>query len=185
MHFLPSGGGVCTRGTLRLQLFSTEFWSNGGDIFGKGQKRAPQGHFSTFFRDTPLPEGYRGDFAQYLTKNRIFPILAFWPKIAIFYNFFPPPDFPQCRVEVPGSHTDPRPRPAEIHQNMIANERPETDLHFLIAITSILGPHDLARISRKFPGKPRKSPKNPKIPPSGGGGSPGSHFLDFFAPILY
>ena len=42
---------------------------NGGDIFGNSEKRAPQGRFSTIFRDTPFPERYRGAFLGFLTND--------------------------------------------------------------------------------------------------------------------
>ena len=34
---------------LFTRLFYLYFWRTGGDIFGKGEKTAPRGHFSTFF----------------------------------------------------------------------------------------------------------------------------------------
>ena len=49
VHFLgPKKHTKFTR-ALFCRLFYYYFWRTGGDIFGKGEKRAPRGHFSTFF----------------------------------------------------------------------------------------------------------------------------------------
>ena len=49
VHFLgPKKHTKFTRALFR-RLFYYYFWQTGGDIFGKGEKRAPRGHFSTFF----------------------------------------------------------------------------------------------------------------------------------------
>ena len=42
---------------LFTRLFYLYFWRTGGDIFGKGEKTAPRGHFSTFF---PVLAGVMG-----------------------------------------------------------------------------------------------------------------------------
>ena len=49
MHFLGPKKGVIFTRALFTRLFYLYFWQTGGDIFGKGEKTAPRGHFSTFF----------------------------------------------------------------------------------------------------------------------------------------
>ena len=57
VHFLGSKNGVIFTRALFTRLFYLYFWQTGGDIFGKGEKTAPRGHFSTFF---PVLAGVMG-----------------------------------------------------------------------------------------------------------------------------
>ena len=70
VHFLgPKKHLIFTR-ALFTRLFYLYFWQTGGDIFGKGEKTAPRGHFSTFFPvlagvmdlSTPQNGGLKADF---------------------------------------------------------------------------------------------------------------------------
>ena len=54
--FGPKKHTIFTR-ALFTRLFYLYFWQTGGDIFGKGEKTAPRGHFSTFF---PVLAGVMG-----------------------------------------------------------------------------------------------------------------------------
>ena len=97
MHFLGPKKGVIFTRALFTRLFYLYFWRTGGDIFGKGEKTAPRGHFSTFFPvlaevmglSTPILGGLKAAFfGQKTRKNGMF--LAhpydpemdpdFWPK---------------------------------------------------------------------------------------------------------
>ena len=78
VHFLgPEKHTKFTR-ALFNRLFYYYFWQTGGDIFGKGEKRAPRGHFSTFFAvlrgvmdlSTPKNGGLKaGFFGPKIPKN--------------------------------------------------------------------------------------------------------------------
>ena len=57
VHFLGPKKGVIFTRALFTRLFYLYFWRTGGDIFGKGEKTAPRGHFSTFF---PVLAGVMG-----------------------------------------------------------------------------------------------------------------------------
>ena len=97
MHFLGPKKGVIFTRALFTRLFYLYFWRTGGDIFGKGEKTAPRGHFSTFFPvlagvmglSTPILGGLKdGFFGPKTRKNGL--SLAhpydpemdpdFWPK---------------------------------------------------------------------------------------------------------
>ena len=78
VHFLGPKKGVIFTRALFTRLFYLYFWRTGGDIFGKGEKTAPRGHFSTFFPvlagvmglSTPILGGLKdGFFGPKITKN--------------------------------------------------------------------------------------------------------------------
>ena len=78
--FGPKKHLIFTR-ALFTRLFYLYFWRTGGDIFGKGEKTAPRGHFSTFFPvlagvmglSTPILGGLKDAFfGQKTRKNGLF-----------------------------------------------------------------------------------------------------------------
>src|SRR5574338_565440 len=78
VHFLGSKKHLILTRALFTRLFYYYFWQTGGDIFRKGEKTAPRGHFSTFFAllegvmglSTPKNGGLKdGFFGQKMPKN--------------------------------------------------------------------------------------------------------------------
>ena len=95
MHFLGPKKGVIFTRALFTRLFYLYFWRTGGDIFGKGEKTAPRGHFSTFFPvlagvmglSTPILGGLKDGFsAQKLEKMAMFWPIHTIPKLTRIFD---------------------------------------------------------------------------------------------------
>ena len=89
VHFLGPKKGVIFTRALFTRLFYLYFWQTGGDIFGKGEKTAPRGHFSTFFPvlagvmglSTPILGGLKAAFfGQKTRKNGMFSAHPYDPE---------------------------------------------------------------------------------------------------------
>ena len=97
VHFLGPKKGVIFTRALFTRLFYLYFWRTGGDIFGKGEKTAPRGHFSTFFPvlaevmglSTPILGGLKdGFFGPKNPKNGLFLAHPYDPKKNPIFDHF-------------------------------------------------------------------------------------------------